>query len=539
VFGVMMGAVGFVLLIACANVANLMLSRSAARTRELAVRAALGAARARVVRLVLAESVLIALGGGALGVLLAYAGVGALRASVPVAYPAWIVLDVDARVIAYALGLSLVTGVAFGLVPALRATRPALAPTLRDNARGATAGAGARWLRDGLVVAELALSLVLLAGAGLMVKSVLRLQSSDPGFRPAGVLAARVHLGGARYDARAARADVYRRAVERVAAVPGVAQVEVTSAAPLAGGSAAAGFIVEGRDLPADRLPVAQWRPVSPGALEALRVPLVEGRWLTRDETLDTAATAVVIGEAMARRVWPGESALGRRVAFARGDSPRWLTVVGVARDLTLFAGGDRVPNQVWRPWAAAAGRTMTLLVRAASGGTEGAAALAPAVRRALADVDPTLPVEGVQTMDAIVRDSLWQPKLYGFLFGSFAAAALVLAVVGVYGVVAYQAAQRVREFGVRVALGATAGDVYRLVLGQGARLAGAGLAIGLALALGMTRVLASALAGVSATDPAVLALVCATLAGSALAATWIPARRATRANPTDVLKSE
>jgi hypothetical protein len=268
-------------------------------------------------------------------------------------------------------------------------------------------------------------------------------------------------------------------------------------------------------------------------------VPLVEGRWLTRAETLDTAATSIVVGAELARRSWPGESALGKRIAFPRGDTLAWLTVVGVARDVGRAAAGERVPDVVWRPWASAAGRAMTLLVRAPSGRTEDAAALAPAVRRALAEADPSLAVEEVRTMDAVVSDSLWGERLYGVLFGSFAVAALVLAVVGVYGVVAYQVAQRMRELGVRVALGATAGDVLRLVVGEGARLAALGLAIGVVLALAVTRVLASALAGVSPTDPAVLGGVSALLVGAALLAAYVPARRATRVSPTEVLRSE
>jgi predicted lysophospholipase L1 biosynthesis ABC-type transport system permease subunit len=240
----------------------------------------------------------------------------------------------------------------------------------------------------------------------------------------------------------------------------------------------------------------------------------------------------------MARRYWPDGRAVGGRVSLST-KPPRWLTVVGVARDVKLTGLADQPRNVVWRPWAAEAGRWMTILVRGAGSRADDPASLAPAMRRALGEVDATLPVREVETMDAIAQESLWLGKLFGFLFGCFAAAALVLAVVGVYGVVAYQVAQRMREFGVRVALGATAGDVTRLVIGQGARLAALGLAIGVALALAMTRVLASALAGVSPTDPVVFAGVAATLAGAAVLAAYVPARRATRVSPVDVLRSE
>jgi predicted permease len=536
VFAVMLGAVGFVLLIAAANVANLLLARTTGRARELAVRAALGAGRGRVLRLVLLESVLVALAGGALGVLIAQGGVRALRDAVPVAYPAWLVFDVDWRVLSYALAMSTLTGLLFGLVPALRATRRAVAPTLRASGRGSSAGAGARRLRDGLVVAELALSLVLLAGAGLMVKSMLRLQTVDPGFQPAGVLAARVRLGGARYDAVPARTALLDRATERLRALPGVVGVSAVSAAPLSGSSSSSSFAVQGRDVPEGQEPVAETRAVRAGYFAALRMPLLAGRDFTEIEAGDTTARVVVVNETMARRWWPGQDPIGRRLSIGgSGPDAPWLTVVGVTRDVRQRRLGQAAEEQLYLPFAAEARREMTLLVRTAGD----PAALAPALRREIGALDPALPFVDLDTMTAVVHRSLWLQRLYGVLFGAFAGAAVLLAVVGVYGVIAYAVAQRVRELGVRMALGARPRDVAALMLRDGARLAGVGLAIGLALALGVTRVLGAALQGVSPHDPAVFLGVTTVLGAAALAASWIPARRAARVDPAQSLRAE
>lgn len=536
VFAVMMGAVGFVLLIAAANVANLLLARTTGRTRELAVRAALGAGRGRVLRLVMLESLLVALGGGVLGVGIAWAGVRALRDAVPVNYPAWLVFDVDWRVLGYALALSTVTGLLFGLVPALRATRRAVASTLRAGGRGSSGGTGASRLRDGLVVAELALSLVLLAGAGLMVKSMLRLQSTDPGFEPAGVLAARVRLGGERYDAVPARTALLARAVERLGALPGVVSVSATSSAPLSGSNSSSRFDVDGRDVPEGQAPAAETRAVLPGYFATMRMPLLAGRDFTEAEARDTAARVVVVNETMARRWWPGQDPLGRRVSIGgRGDDAPWLTVVGVTRDVRQRRLGRAADEQLYLPLAAQARREVTLVVRAAGD----AAALAPALRREVGALDAALPFVDLDTMTAVVHRSLWLQRLYGVLFGAFAGAAVLLAVVGVYGVIAYAVAQRVRELGVRVALGARPRDVASLMLRDGARLAAIGLAAGLALALATTSVLGAALQGVSPRDPGVFVGVTAVLGAAALAASWIPARRAARVDPITALRAE
>lgn len=548
VFGAMFGAVGFVLLIACANAANLLLARASGRTRELATRAALGAPRARVARLVVLESVLVTALGGALGLGLAHAGLAALLRTVPVVYPAWLVLAVDGRVVAYGLVLALAAGMLLGLVPALRATRPSLAPTLRAGGHGAVGGG--RRLRGTLVTTQLALTVVLLAGAGLMVKSVLKLQVADPGFDPRGVLAVRVYAPGARYASMAARRALVARTRERLTGVPGVATVTTAGIAPLSGDGSTSTFVPEGTAVPAGREPWAHVRRVGDGYFALLRHPLVAGRDFSRAEAADSGAAVVVVNETLARRVGAGAgapvaSALGRRLWFGRGASTRWRTVVGVARDAQIV-GLDRKPEfHVYLPQATTVERHTTYLLRAgcpsraprAIGCDPGA--LAPAVRAALREVDPTLAVVDVQAMPAMVQQSLWLPRLFGRMFGTFAGAALLLALVGVYGVVAYAVAERTRELGVRLALGARPRDVYRVVLGGGARVAALGLGVGAALALALTRVLASALPNVSPRDPGVLVGVVASLAAATLAASWAPARRATRVDPVEALRAE
>jgi predicted permease len=486
------------------------------------------------VRLVLTESLLVALAGGVLGTGIAYVGTEALVRSVPVAYPAWIVFAVDGGVLSYAFGMSLLTGLVFGLIPALRASRPRLAPSLRDGGRGASAGS--RRLRATLVTGELALSLVLLVGAGLMIRSFLGLQATDPGFETRGALAGRVYLSGERFATAAQRVITSRALLERASALPGVERAALISAAPLAGWQTSSGVAIEGLETRAGEERYTEWRPVSSGALGLLRIPIIAGRDITPAEAFDSTSTVVVVNEQLAHRYWPNETGIGKRIAFERGEHPKWLTIVGVSRDIALGSPGERPRHAVWRPWATAAGRTMTVLVRARNAD---AAALAPALRRAVSSVDPTIAVVSLSTLDDVVRDALWRFKLYGWLFGAFAAAALVLAVVGVYGVIAYQVAQRTRELGVRVALGARPTDVYRLVVGDGARLAGVGLVIGLVLAFGLTRVLRAGLRGVSATDPLVFGVVTVTLAGAALLACWIPARRATRVDPLSALRND
>jgi predicted permease len=343
-------------------------------------------------------------------------------------------------------------------------------------------------------------------------------------------------MGGAAYDAPSARTALLERAAERLAALPGATAVSATNAAPLSGNTMASAFAVEGRD-PADaEARRAETRAVLPGYFAALRLPLVRGRDFTPAEARDTAAGVVIVNEAMAARWWPGQDPIGRRVSFggAGADAP-WRTVVGVARDVRQQRLARAPEEQAYLPFASFARREMTLLVRASGD----AAALAPAARRAVAGLDAGLPVVEVETMTAIAHRSLWLPRLYGVLFGAFAGAAVLLAVVGVYGVIAYAVAQRGRELGVRVALGARPRDVARLLLADGARLAALGLGLGLPLALAATGALRSTLHGVSPRDPAVLLATTVLLMAAALLATWVPARRAARVDPITALRAD
>ncbi len=518
-----------------------MLARTAGRARELAVRTTLGARRARVVRLVVAEGVCVAAAGAVAGVAVGAAGLAALRDGLAGDLPHFVTLAVDARAVAFMALLALAAGVATALVPALRATgggrgAPALAAGGRAGDRGASADG--RRLRAGLVVAELALTLALLAGAGLLAKSVARLQAVDVGFRPAGALRAQVYLPGARYDAPAARSAYVRDAAARLAALPGVAAVGAADILPLTGGYSSGAVVPEGGAAGAELH--AHRRGVTAGYFAAVGLPLVAGRGLTPAEAADTAGAAVVVSEALARRAWPGRAALGRRLALGAGPDARRYTVVGVARDARLRLA-DAPDHELYLPHAASGWRSVNLVVRVRGGAGADARALAalPAVRAALRGVDPGAPVEALEPVTATVRAATADQRLWGGLFGAFAAAALALATVGVYGVVAYQASRRTRELGVRVALGARPGDVRRLVVGAGARLAGLGVALGLALAAAVTRALAGSLYGVSPTDPAVLAAVAAALGGAALLASWLPARRAARVAPTEALRAE
>jgi predicted permease len=530
----MLGAVTFVLLIACANVANLMLGRTAARQRELAVRAALGAGGARIARLLLSESLLLGIGGGMLGILLAVWGLQATLAAIPYPFPGWMTVEVSWRVVLYTFLVSVASGLAFGLVPAFQAGRSSPVGALVDGARGSGGPARTR-LRSVLVGAQLALSVVLLAGAGLMMTSFLQLQRVNPGFDSRPLLAAQAYAGGDRYDAAERRVMLWDEVLRRARALPGVTNAALISHAPLSGWNTSSGLEVEGLTFAAGEMPSAERRTVVGDYFRTIDVAPIAGRVLTTAESLDSTSRLVVINRGMAERFWPGQSAVGRRISIGGEGDARWLTVIGVVPDVKQRGLDRPVQNQLYVPFALQSSRTMTLLLRTAGD----PAALAPAVRRTVATVDPTVPVLEAMSMPAILRRSLWQQRVFGGLFTAFAAAALLLAAIGLYGVVSYATEQRTREIGVRIALGARVDDVYRLVLGRGLLLVGASLGVGVLLALGTTRALASQLHGVSPNDPILLGGVVLTLAVVALAASWLPARRATRVDPAVALRAE
>jgi putative ABC transport system permease protein len=542
---VLLAAVGFVLLIACANVANLLLARAEARSREIVIRTSLGAGRWRLVRQMLTESAVLSLAGGLVGLLLAVWAIHALVAFDPGNIPRVREVGVDARVLAFAFGVSLLTGLLFGLAPALRATRPDLSSTLKEGATGVVAGFRGQHLRGALVVTEVALTLVLLVGAGLMLKSFEQLRGVDPGFSAPHVITMKLPApqgpdpDGARWE------TFYKDAVERVATLPGVEAAAASSAQPLEGGGSESGVVAEGRPFPTspDEGTLVQWQTVSPGYFRTMSVPLLRGRDFNGADDA-RAAPVAIIDRTLADKFWPGENPVGKRLAFEfKGETmadpqPIWREIVGVAGHVKHYGlnGVDRVQLYAplsQRPLWIQPERPMTLFVRA----EREPESVAGAVRAEVGRIDPDVPVYRVETMEQVVSNELAQPRFSSLLLGAFAGLALTLASVGIYGLVAYTVSRRTREIGLRMALGARAADVLRLVVAQGMVLVAIGLAVGLVAALVLGRLLASQLYAVSASDPATFAIVALLLLAVTLAASWIPARRATRVDPLVALR--
>ena len=533
----MLAAVGFVLLIACANVANLLLARAASRSREMAIRAALGAGRLRILRQLLTESLMLALAGGGLGVLLAVWGVDLIAALFPsdfVRYiPGWGQIGVDRRALLFTLAVSLAAGVLFGLAPALRASRADLNDALKEG--GKAGGAERNRLRSLLVVAEVALSLVLLAGAGLMLRSFVRLLEVKPGFDPERVLVAELILPRARYREDAQAVEFYSRLREGVGGLPGVRSAALTSFIPLAGSNATTGFTVEGQPRPPHgQEPEANYRAVTPGYFSTMRIPLVGGRAFDEGDAAG-AERVCVVNEALARKYFPGEDPLGRYVRGEGGTPEAQLKrIVGVVGDVRHNLDEDPKP-EIYFPEAQDASRSMVLVARADADPLS----LAPAVRAQVQALDRDLPVYNVRTMDQVRAESIFRQRFSVVLLGIFAALALALASVGLYGVISYTVTQRTHEIGVRMALGAQGGDVLRMVVRQGMAHVAVGVGAGLAGSLLLTRVMAGLLYGVSATDPATFAGVSLLLAAVALAACLVPARRAAKVDPIKALRYE
>jgi predicted permease len=538
---VLLAAVGCVLLIACANVASLMLARAASRTREVAVRTALGARRAHLLRQSLSESLLLAGGGGVLGLLVGALGVRALVALSPERFPA-ADMRLDAAVLAFATFVTVLTGLVFGLVPVLQQPARGLRDTLQEGSRGAAGDRHGQAARRTLVVAEVALALVLLAGAGLLIKSFARVQGVDPGFAPAGVLTATLDLPAATYDTGERQRAFVDALLARLEATPGVEAAGATSALPFGRGGGTRSFSVEGVQLPPDQpQPWGDYRTVSPGFFRTLRIPLRAGRLFTEADGPGAPPVAVVDDE-LARRYWPGASAVGKRIAYGTvrdsvtgAETPRWIEIVGVVGHVKS-EGLDADPRvQVYRPMRQAPTSAPELAVR--TRGDPGQ--LLPAVRAAVRAVDPAQPLSHVAPLEALVERSTGARQLAVVLLGLFAGLALLLASIGLYGLMSYAVAQRSREFGVRVALGAARRNVLMLVVRQGMQLALLGTGLGLAGALALTRLLRSQLYAVEATDPATYAVVVAVLVGVALVATLVPALRATGAEPMQALRQE
>jgi putative ABC transport system permease protein len=531
---VLLGAVALVLLIACANVANLLLARSAGRRREIAIRAALGASRARLVRQFLVESLLLAVLGGGLGLLLAHWGIDALGVAAGDAVPRAEEISLDGSVLLFTFGVSVLTAILFGLAPALHATRVDFHGMLKEGTGGDVKRQRARSV---LVVAEVALSLVLLVGVGLLLRSLAALLDVQPGFETRSLLTASINLPDSRYPSAKEFLAFHNRLQERLRETPGIDSIAVSSALPMDGNGTAMEVIVDGAPASADsQRPSAQWRLVSAGYFHTMGIPILRGRDLNDQ---DVAAEprelrGVVINEALARRCWPGKDPIGRQFRPWAADYPS-VTVVGVAGDVRLF-GLDQTPEPVvylnftygvWNP--------MQIVMRTARDPLDFAGLLRKEVRT----LDPGVPVSRIRTMDDLIDLSTVSRRFTMTLFTIFAGVALLLACIGLFGLMAYHVAQRTRDIGVRLALGARQRDILRLILGRAMLLTSLGIAAGFAGALALTRMMSSMLFGVGARDPLTLAATALVLALVALAASWIPAHRAARIDPMAALRCE
>jgi putative ABC transport system permease protein len=535
---VLLGAVGFVLLIGCANVANLLLARSTVREREIAVRTALGSSRGRLVRQLLTESLVLAALGGGLGLVLAAWGSSALGRLVSLYLPRAGEIELSLPVLGFTAFLIILTGVVFGLLPALQMSRADLQGVLKDSGRG-TAGAPRTRMRAALVVAEVAVALMLLAGAGLMLRSFQRLMAVEYGFDPDRLLTLQMWLpvpndrSKGRFQTHAQRRSFYERALAAVQAVPGVRNAALISQLPLRGENDLR-LEIEGRPVAPDDPPMtAQGRLVSPNYFETMGIPRLAGEGLPDLED-SVSRRLVVVNRTMAEKYWPGADPIGQRVRF-RSDGP-WLTVAGIVGDVRQIGPADPPREEVYSSYRAVSSQEMSMVVRT---GEDDPERLGAAVTAAIRSVDPEQPVFGVMSMERVIENASAERRISMVLLLLFAGMALLLSAIGIYGVMAYTTTQRRHEIGIRLALGAGTRDVLRLVVGQGMRLVLVGLVAGLVGAWSLSRVLASQLFDTSAQDPVTYAAVAFLLGLVALIATWLPARRATRVDPMISLRAE
>jgi putative ABC transport system permease protein len=530
---VLLAAVGFVLLIACANVANLLLARATAREREIAIRKALGASRARLTRQLLSESLLLSLSGGVLGVCLAALLTPALRAFSPGAVPRLSDTNLDTVVLLFSLFLCVLTGVIFGLVPALQISNKGLHETLKEGSRGSSEGGSRGRFRGLLVVAEMGIALLLMTGAGLLIESFTHLMQVNPGFSPQNLMAFPLTLPPTRYAQPEQQTAFYRQLVERVKGMPEIQSVGITSYLPLSGsirfvfvcpeGTACQGV---GKD------PTSAVRQVSAGYFETARTPLLNGRFINEQYVADGLPVAV-INETAAKHFFAGQNPVGKHIANSRDMLQR--EIIGVVADVKYNSLNAASTEEMYLPLAQAPWPSVTLLVRSETDQK----ALVAAVRSKIAEVDPNLPVTGISSMEDVVATSVAQPKLTSQLVGVFAAFALLLAAIGIYGVMSYSVTTRMQEMGIRMALGAKPADIVRMVLGQGMRLTLLGMIVGVVASYGLTRLLATLLFGVRATDPFIFGVAASVLGIAAALACYLPARRATRVDPIVVLRYE
>jgi putative ABC transport system permease protein len=548
---VLFGAVAFVLLIACANIANLLLARATARQKEMAIRSAMGAGRWRIARQMLTESVLLALVGGTLGLLIARWCIDFILYISPDAIPRSREISLDWRVMAFTVGVSFLTGILFGLVPALQAGVVDVHETLKETGRGTTRR---HWVRSSLVVVEVATTLVLLIGAGLMIRSFYRLQSVNPGFSYARLASFTVSLPQRKYVTEEQRSDFFKRLLENISGLPGVEASAVASGLPLGNNGWQTSFLVDGQPRPPrDQTPLMEACTVTPDYFRAMNIPLLRGRFfndhdnrsflagrdlskLNEGERLISGVNSIIIDEEFARRHWPNEDAVGKRIRLGGDDDSPLLTVLGVVGRVKM-EGLSQDSNRVqgYFPFWQLPFTGMTVIMKATGDPNQ----LIAAAREQVRQVDPDQPIYNIKTMDEIRAESVAGERLNLTLFSIFAGIALILAIVGIYGVMSYTVTQRTHEIGIRMAIGAQQRDVFKMVLGQGMMLALIGIGVGLVGAFALTRLMATMLFGVTATDPATFAAIAILLTAVALMACYLPGRRATKVDPVVSLRYE
>jgi putative ABC transport system permease protein len=535
---VLFGAVLFVLLIACANVANLFLVRGASRTKEIALRIAFGASRGRIIRQMLTESLILACFGGVVGVGLALGGIRGMARLIPGDMLSGATVNLNGAVLLFVAGVVALAAFIFGLAPALHSTKPDVQSELKEGGRSSGGGVAQNRLRGALAVAEISLALVLLIGAGLMMKSLYRLLEVDPGFRPERVLTMGMDLRAQQYSEDPAVLNFWQQLIDRVSALPGVQSAAVGTVIPLTDSHSRSDVTIEGMALPTPgNFPHPDVHIVSPGYITALGIPLLRGRTFT-DQDNEKAPLAGMINAMVARRFFPNEDPIGKRFMFGHpsaANPPKWYTVVGVVSDTRLYGLANPARLEVYVPFRQNPRNSMALVVKSGAD----PASLTSAIRDAVQSIDKDQPVFAVSTMQELVSNSVATRRMTLVLLGLFSGLALVLGAIGIYGVISYSVAQRTHEIGIRMALGAPRADVFRLVVGEGLKLAGAGITIGIAAAFGLARLLSSLLYGISATDFETFLGVAVLLALVALVACYVPARRAMRVDPTVALRYE
>lgn len=530
------GAVTFVLLIACANVANLLLASSASRQKEMAIRSALGASRWRVIRQLFTESTMLALLGGAVGFLLSFWLLSFIKKLLPGEFPRLDEIQVDWRVLAFTLVASIFTGILFGFAPALQFIRRNVQESIRETGRGAAGSLRRSRFRQALIVAEVALSVVLLAGAGLLFRSFMHLQSVNTGFVAEKVLTARLSPSQPNYRADADFVSFYQQVTEKISALPGVQDVGAINTLPLAKGPTI-GFRIDGHPITTpDKWPGANFRAVTPNYFRAMGIPVLQGRSLTERDNA-TAPLAIMINQALADENFPGENPVGKRVAFGnpQNQQPNWFEIVGVVADVRSLELREEPPAELYFSHLQNPFEGMSIVIRS----NVEASSLAGSVRRVVAEIDKSVPVSNVETMEHLVSASVTQPRFNLFLLGLFGVIALLLSAAGIYGVTAYTVTQRTHEVGIRLALGAQVGDVLRMILVQGMAVIMIGVAIGLAASFVLLRLMRSLLFGVTERDPLTFVAITLLLSAVALLACYIPARRATKVDPLEALRYE